>query len=148
MSSQASRFGTHFAALNAGALIVIAALSFRPAASAWITLGLASLGVLSGLTGFAMPKQGPAARTFEALLVLGGAWAILAARVFSDPHLTKWLCFANGVMIWTLGGLGLLAHELTIEGRPRRLLEDERYRRAMTRPLDPWRLTGQSETPR
>lgn len=148
MSSHASRFGSHFAALNAGALIVVAALAFRPSAAAWITLGLASLAVLAGLAGFAMSEQGAAPRFIEVLLVLGGAWTVVAARVFNDPHVTKWLCFADGVMIWTLGGLGLLAHEVLIEGRLSRLLEDERYRRAMTRSLDRWPLSDESETAR
>jgi hypothetical protein len=142
VSSRASRFGVFFAALNSGALIVISALSFRSSASAWITLGLASLALLAGLAGFAMPDQGGGPRLVEGLLVLGGAWTIIAARVFSGPHLIKWLCFADGVMIWALGGLGLLAHQLLSEGRLRRLLEDERYRYEMTRFQDPERAAA------
>lgn len=142
VSSRASRFGVFFAALNAGALIVISALTFRSSAAAWITLGLATLALLAGLAGFATPDQGVGPRLIEVLLVLGGAWTIVAARAFSGPHLVRWLCFADGVMIWALGGLGLLAHQLLSEGRLRRLLEDERYRYEMTRFRDPGRVAA------
>lgn len=65
--------------------------------------------------------------------MLEGTWMILAARVFSDPQVTRWLDFADGVALWALGGLGLVVHERLLEGRLRRALEAERYRLAMTR---------------
>jgi hypothetical protein len=66
-------------------------------------------------------------------VVLSAGWTITASRVFSDPSVTRWLCFAGGAAVWTLGGLGLVAHERLLEGRMRRLIEEERYRLAMTR---------------
>lgn len=132
MSSHATRFGAHLTALLSGALIVISALAFRPAVAAWITLGLATLAVLAALAAFAMPDQG-VARGFEVLLVLGGSWAIVAARVFSEPHVVKWLCFASGAMVAALGALGLVAHELILEARLRRRHDEQLYRLGMVR---------------
>jgi hypothetical protein len=142
VSSIASRFGAHLAALTSGALIVLAALSLRPTTVAWVTLGLSALTILSALAAFAMPEQGGVPRTVEILLVLGGSWTIVAARTFADPHVVKWLCFGGGVMIWALGTLGLLAHERLVVGRLRRLVEAERQRHEMVQPAKPAQLLG------
>jgi hypothetical protein len=128
VSSHASRFAAHLAALNCGALAVVAAMAFRPAVAAWITFGVAAATVIAALAAFAVPAQGAAARTWEVLLVLVGAWAILCTRVFGSPHVLKWLCFSCGVAIWALGALGLITHEVLVEGRLRRSLSEPRHR--------------------
>lgn len=143
MGSHASRFGAHLAALLSGALIVISVLAFRPAVAAWITLGLAALAVLGALTAFAMPDQG-GARVTEVLLVLGGGWAIVASRVFSNPHVLKWLCLGSGAMIGGLGTLGLLAHEALMQGRLRRADEAELYRLGLARRREPTAVSDQT----
>jgi hypothetical protein len=130
--AHASRFAAHLAALSSGALSVIFTLTLAPAAAAWVVLGLAAFAVLAALAAFAVPGQGGGPRAVEILVVLEGTWMIVAARVFSDPSVTKWLGFADGVALWTLGGLGLIVHERLIERRLRRLVEAERYRLAMT----------------
>lgn len=133
MPAHTSRFAAHLAALVAGALAVIFALTFRPDVSAWVVLGLAAAVVIAALAAFAVADQGPGARCVEVLLALVGAWTVLASRVFSDPSVTKWLCFAGGAAIWALGGLGLVVHERSVESRLRRMVEDERHRLALTR---------------
>lgn len=133
MPAHASRFAAHLAALTSGALSVIFTLTLRPPAAAWIVFGLAAFAVLAALAAFAVPDQGGGPRAVEILVVLEGTWMIVAARVFADPHVTRWVGFADGVALWSLGGLGLVVHERLIERRLRRLVEAERYRLAMTR---------------
>jgi len=134
-----SRFTVHLLALNAGALIVVSALAFGPRAAAWITLGLGAVVLLGALTGFAQADQGLAARSTEVLLVLAGAWTIVACRAFSGAGAVRWTCLADGILIWGLGGLGLIAHEALVQGRLRRLRDAQRHRREPaprpTRPL-------------
>jgi hypothetical protein len=133
VSAHASRFAAHLAALVSGALAVVFALTLRPGVSAWIVLGLGAVTTLSALSAFAVADPGGTARIVEVLLALTGAWTIVASRVFSDPHATRWLCFADGVAIWALGGLGLVIHEYLIEGHLGQMAERERYRRALIR---------------
>lgn len=97
-------------------------------------LGLGAVTTLAALSAFAVADQGGAARIVEVLLALTGAWTIVASRVFSDPPVTRWLCFADGVAIWALGGLGLVIHECLIEGHVAQMAEHERYRPALIRP--------------
>lgn len=105
--------------------------------AAWIVLGLGAAAVIAALSAFAVPDQGGGARTTEVLLVLTGAWTIVASRVFADPHVTRWLCFAGGVAIWTLGALGLVIHERLIEDRLGDMVDRERHRLALTRSASP-----------
>lgn len=122
--------------------MVLSAFAFRPAVTAWLTLGLAAAAILGALAAFAAPDQGTAARSIEVLIVIIGIWAIASCRTFGGPHTLKWICFADGVAVCALGGLGLLLHEAVLERRLRRLEEVERYRMAMTRPEGPSLLPG------
>ena len=105
--------------------------------SAWIVLGLGVAAVIAALWAFAVPDQGAGARATEILLVLTGAWTVVASRVFSDPHVSRWVGFADGVALWTLGALGLVIHERLVEQRLGRMVEHERHRLALTRPPSP-----------
>lgn len=124
-------------AITGGSLAVIVSLAMRPIVAGWVTLGLAVVVVLGSLTAFAMPDQGTGARLIEVLLVLAGVWTIVASRAFDSPLTLRWLCFASGALLWALGALGLFAHEALVQGRLRRLEQDERHRREMTRRASP-----------
>lgn len=122
--------------------MVVAAFAFRPVVTAWITLGLAAAAMLGALGALATPDQGGAARSNEILILIVGTWSIVSCRAFGGSHTLKWLCFADGVAVCALGGVGLLLHQTLLARRLRRLEEAERYRLAMTRPEGPSLLPG------
>lgn len=134
MASHTSRFAAHLVALGAGALTAVSALAFAPPDASWITLGLGSLTLVSGLAAFAVPAQGGAARCTEVLLVVAGAWTIVACRSLAGSGAVKWTDFADGVLLWALGCLGLIAHEVLLERQLGRLIRDQRRLRELTHP--------------
>jgi hypothetical protein len=108
------RFATNLIAAIAGGLLVVAAFAFKPSTAAWIGLGAGCASVVLALAGFAARRRGAGARAVDLMLALAGAWTIVASCVFGAPA-SKWLAFADGTLIWSLGVLGLIVHEALTE---------------------------------
>lgn len=121
------RFASNLLALVLGESLTLAAFAFGRSATAAIGLGAGAAVIVAVLAGFATAGRGAGQRTLDLVTVLGAAWTVVAARVFSGGTL-KWLCVADGLLLLGLGLIGLVAHEASLE---RRLLIPARDGRAL-----------------
>lgn len=109
-----STFVTNLLAALVGGILTVAAFAFTPTTAVWIGLGAGCAAVVIGLAGFAGRGRSAGARSVDLLLALAGAWTIVASCVFGPP-VAKWLAFADGASICTLGVLGLIVREVVAE---------------------------------
>lgn len=109
-----SRFVSNVLVLIASAVLVTFSLVFPPAVVAWIALGLGSLVAVIVLAAFAMRGRGVGQRIVDVLMILSGAWLIVASRTFSGAPL-KWITFGTGALLAFFALVGLVVHEISME---------------------------------
>jgi hypothetical protein len=114
------RFASNLALLLLGQLLTLSAFAFGYRTVSGIALGVGCIAVLTVLGGFATAGRGSLQRGIDVLVLAGGAWTIVASRVFAGPALNKWLSVADGAMLLCLGLCGLIAHEGGVERDLRR----------------------------
>jgi hypothetical protein len=115
-----SRFVSNVLVLLAGAVLVPFALAFSPGTASWVGLGAGCFVVLTTLAAFPARGRGSGQRWLDVLVVMVGAWTIVASRVFDGPAL-RWLMFAGGCAFAALGLGGLVAHEVRMQLAVRRM---------------------------
>lgn len=109
-----SRFASNLVVLLAGATMVAFSLALRPVALGWVGLGLGCMVVLTVILAFLARGRGVAQRVVDGLLVVAGAWTIVAMRSF-DGLALKWICFGMGALLASLAVVGLVVHEIAVE---------------------------------
>jgi hypothetical protein len=110
-----SRFVSNLLVLLAGALLTCASLGMSIEAAGWIGLGVGAITALSTLVAFAVRGRGLLQRLLDGVLVLLGAWTVVASRAFAGDGSLKWLMFSAGVALLALAVQGLIAHEVMLE---------------------------------
>lgn len=93
---------------------MIFSLVLGSAVAGWISLGMgcAATGVV--LLSFLARGRGRVQRSFDAAIVLLGAWTIVSARAFTGSTV-KWVGFAEGAMLCALGVTALVVWEVLLE---------------------------------
>lgn len=114
-----SRFISNLTVLLAGAFLVAASLGFGAGALAWLALGMGCVVVVTVLWAFARRGRGIAQRALDAVILVAGAWTIVASRTFHGSTL-MWLVFAAGALLTTLAFAALIVHEALLELAVRR----------------------------
>ncbi len=98
----------------AGGVLIVASFAFAPATASALGLAVGCATVVVALAGFAARHRGAGARAVDLLQAIAGAWTIVASCEFAAP-VSKWLAFADGALICSLGVLGLIVHEALSE---------------------------------
>ena len=98
--------------LLAAAFLVVATQSFAPVTVAWIAFGIAIAFTCTALV-MTMQRR-PAQRAVAGLVLVIGAWTIVASLVFV-PTTVLWLAFASALAVAGLAVVGLTDHELGTE---------------------------------
>jgi hypothetical protein len=106
----ALRFTTNLLHLVLAAFLVAACFAFALPVLGWLALGAGCTAVIVSLTGFALTGRGAGQRVLDVLLVLAGAWLIVASRTFAPGHV-KWLAFADAALVLSLATIGLAANQ-------------------------------------
>lgn len=109
-----SRFISNLVATVAGGLLTIVSLTFGPEALGWLALGLAATVLSTTLIAFVFRGRGAVQRTLDVTTAAVSGWTVLAACTFAGASL-RWLSFAGGAALWTLGVIGLIVHETLME---------------------------------
>jgi hypothetical protein len=109
-----ARFASNFVVLLLGAGLLVCLFAFGRPTADWVAVGAGAGSVVMALYSFASVDQGAYQRVADVLIVLLGAWAIVAARVMNDPGV--WLIFGAGAGLTVLGALGLVIREVRLSG--------------------------------
>jgi hypothetical protein len=109
-----SRFVSNLLVTAYATILLVACFAFRPAVIGWIGFAMSCATVATVLIAFAFRGRGPLQRSLDLLLVVIGAWTIIAARAYSGGSV-KWLSFSGGAALWALAVVGLAAHEWLAE---------------------------------
>jgi hypothetical protein len=107
-----ARFATNYLVLLLGAALLILLFALGRPVADWVAVGAGATAIVLALYSFAMPAQGVAQRLADPAIAAVGTWAIVAARVMSDPSI--WLVFSAGTGLFGLGAVGLLVRELEL----------------------------------
>lgn len=107
-----ARFVTNFAGLLAGCALVTVIFAFPGETAGWLSVGAGSLAVVVALVNLALAHQGAYQRCADAIMAAVGAWAIVAARVFTGN--VRWLEFSAGAALAAVGAVGLVVRELEL----------------------------------
>lgn len=119
------RFISNLLLALAGALLVVASMSFSVATTEWIAFGiglavLAMVGIVQLDRGRGLPQ-----RALDGLAGALGIWTVVASVIFTGVTLT-WLSFGEGLGFAALALAGLVAHELSSERIVHSLAIEER----------------------
>jgi hypothetical protein len=104
-----ARFVTNFVGLLAGSALVTVIFAFPGDTAGWVSVGAGGVVIVIALVNFALAHQGVYQRWADAIMVAVGAWAIVAARVFTGN--VRWLEFGAGAALAALGAVGLVVRE-------------------------------------
>lgn len=107
------RFLTNTALMLLGGFLVVVSLAWVPSVFMWLMFagGIAAV-VLA--TAAALPGRGLAQRSLDGVLLILGAWTIVASLVFAGSTIT-WLGFASACGFVALALIGLGLHEVSTE---------------------------------
>jgi hypothetical protein len=107
-----ARFVTNFIGLLVGAGLVIVIFAFPGDTAGWVAVGAGGVAIVVALANFALAHQGVYQRCADGIMAAVGAWAIVAARVFTGN--VRWLEFGAGAALAALGAVGLVVRELEL----------------------------------
>ncbi len=109
-----NRFATSMLVATLGVFLAIVSRIWAPGTVEWIGVGVGAGAILIGLAAAAATARGMVERAIDALIVVLGAWTVVASLVYSGTTRLD-LAFWSGVGLALLGACGLIAHERTTE---------------------------------
>lgn len=115
-----SRFISNLTALIMGALLMADRFVFGPGPARWLAFGESCAIVVTVAVAFAVRGRGPAQRMIDVLLVLTGAWMVIASLAYSAGT-AGWIALGAGGAAAQLGLFGLVAHEVVMERATRQM---------------------------
>jgi hypothetical protein len=108
-----ARFTSNLLLAVLGGALATFSLVFAPGVTRWVALGTGCAAVVIALAGFAIRGRGPGQRSLDVIVVVLGAWTIVASCAFTG-HTLRWLSFSEGAGLALLAVSGLISHQVLV----------------------------------